>query len=60
MSDTDMLSSNHASKSSVLREFFELLFDCFHSNDAVKNDRLMPFDPGPSSLKRKSMSGKSR
>jgi hypothetical protein len=60
MSYTIMFSSNHATKSAVLREFFELLLDCFHTDGAAKNDWLMPFDPGPSSLKRKAMSGKSQ
>ncbi len=36
----------------VLHEFFEFLLNCFHGDGAVRNEWLMPFDPGPSSFPR--------
>jgi hypothetical protein len=60
MNDTTTFHTDFSRKSSVLREFIELVLDSFRADGAVKNEWLMPFDPGPSSFKRKAMSGKSR
>ena len=52
MNDTTTFS--RATKRSVLDEFFELLLTGFRTDGAVKNEWLMPFEPGPSSFRRKS------
>ncbi|HUO93649.1 MAG TPA: hypothetical protein VMU22_12035 [Rhizomicrobium sp.] len=45
-----------ARKRSVLHELFELLLTGMHKEGAAKNEWLMPFDPAPSSFRRKSAS----
>jgi hypothetical protein len=54
MATTKVLSPDNPHRS-VLDEVFELLLQCFRAPGAVKNEWLMPFDPGPSSFQRKQM-----
>jgi len=39
-------------KTSVWRELLELLRSSFHTSGPVKNEWLVPFEPGPSSFRR--------
>jgi hypothetical protein len=59
MRDTAAFTSDKATKDSPLREFIALLRNSFRTGGAVKNEWLMPFDPGPSTFKRPAMSGRS-
>jgi len=53
MSQSKPISSDGAGRTSVLHEFFELLLSAFRTDGEVKNEWLMPFEPGPSSFPRK-------
>ena len=53
MSQSKIISPERAGRTSVLHEFFELLLNAFRTDGAVKNEWLMPFEPGPSSFPRK-------
>jgi hypothetical protein len=55
MSNTTTFSSDRPAKRSFLDKFFELLLTAFRTDGAVKNEWLMPFEPGPSSFRRKSV-----
>jgi hypothetical protein len=53
MGNTNAFYSDRPAKRSFLDEFFELLVNSFRDDGAVKNEWLMPFEPGPSSFRRK-------
>jgi hypothetical protein len=53
MDNTTAFSSDRPAKRSFLDEFFEMLLNVFGNDSAVKNEWLMPFEPGPSSFRRK-------
>jgi hypothetical protein len=54
MGNTAAFSLDRTKKRSILHEFFELLLNIFGDDGPIKNEWLMPFEPGPSSFRRKS------